>query len=94
MNYTTEVSKEDLLVSVEEILYRSSLELTADSNLDVEISRVMEERGVNAYTALLVCLFNSFTVRVNGPIPFEWNVLENKLEKMFTGITKIFVSWD
>ena len=60
-----------------------------------EISRVMEERDIDPYSALDDCLWNRYTLKLeNITSSFSWEeeVLE-KLESQFPGISATYVSW-
>ena len=61
-----------------------------------EIIRVMVERGVNAYSGLVDCLFDWYTLEVldhegTVSISFNWEELETDLEEKFPGISETYV---
>ena len=59
-----------------------------------EISRVMNERGVNAYSALDDCLWNRYTLELeNITSSFSWEEVLDELESKFPGISATYVSW-
>jgi hypothetical protein len=101
------VSPEDLLEAVSSFLNVHQMDITysgenkSDLNgvprsqqvLD-EISRVMEERRVDPYSALDDCLWNRYTLELeNITSSFSWEEVLEKLESQFPGISATYVSW-